>query len=155
MWNSCRTSTRRHSQMPEWWRNEWWEHLLGEGERLPMGWLSKKPLKKYPFLKSPCGVCLYLFPYICVGVHIKHLILNSYDNVVTCFPFVCAVLQLFQEMGRLHDEINICRRFEDGFKFLVPKVLGLTQRKSPLAHLALEEREAALSENVPGKWLTD
>lgn len=69
---------------------------------------------------------------------------------MTCFPFVCAVLQLFQEMGRLHDEMNICRRFEDGFKVLVPKVLRLTQRKSPLADLALKEREAALTEDVPG-----
>ena len=67
---------------------------------------------------------------------------------MTCFLFVvCAVLQLFQDIGRLHDKMNICRRFEDGFKILVPTVLKLTQRKYPLADLALEEREAALTED--------
>lgn len=35
------------------------------------GMTVKEAINKYPFLKSPCGVCLHLFPYICVGVHIK------------------------------------------------------------------------------------
>lgn len=71
-------------------------------------------------------------------------------EAINKYPFLKSPFGLFQEMGRLHDEMNICRRFEDGFKVLVPKVLGLTERKSPLADLALEEREAALSDNVPG-----
>ncbi|CAM4462611.1 unnamed protein product [Leuciscus chuanchicus] len=71
-------------------------------------------------------------------------------EAINKYPFLKSPCGLFQEMGRLHDEMNICRRFEDGFKVLVPKVLSLTQRKSPLADLALEEREAALTEDVPG-----
>lgn len=35
------------------------------------GMTVKEAINKYPFLKSPCRVCLHLFPYICVGVHIK------------------------------------------------------------------------------------
>ncbi|XP_035856497.1 uncharacterized protein LOC118494923 [Sander lucioperca] len=54
------------------------------------------------------------------------------------------------EKATVESRMNICRRFEDGFKILVPTVLRLTQRKSPLADLALEEREAALTEDVPG-----
>lgn len=57
----------------------------------------------------------------------------------------------FRKWAGFMMEMNICRRFEDGFKVLVPKVLSLTQRKSPLADLALEEREAALTVDVPGK----
>ncbi|XP_039658053.1 sterile alpha motif domain-containing protein 3-like [Perca fluviatilis] len=72
------------------------------------------------------------------------------EEAINKYPFLKSPCRLFQEMGRLHDEMNICRRFEDGFKVLVPTVLRLTQRKSPLADLALEEREAALTEDVPG-----
>ncbi|KAF1372700.1 hypothetical protein PFLUV_G00268640 [Perca fluviatilis] len=72
------------------------------------------------------------------------------EEAINKYPFLKSPCGLFQEMGRLHDEMNICRRFEDGFKILVPTVLRLTQRKSPLADLALEEREAALTEDVPG-----
>ncbi|XP_037318604.2 sterile alpha motif domain-containing protein 3-like [Pungitius pungitius] len=72
------------------------------------------------------------------------------EEAINKYPFLKSPCGLFQEMGRLHDEMNICRRFEDGFRVLVPTVLRLTQSKSPLADLVLEEREAALTEDVPG-----
>lgn len=36
------------------------------------GMTVKEAINKYPFLQSPCGVCLHLFPYICVGVILNY-----------------------------------------------------------------------------------
>ena len=44
-------------------------------QEIANGMTVEEAINKYPFLKSPCGVCLHvLLPYICVEVLIKLLI---------------------------------------------------------------------------------
>ncbi|RXN12737.1 sterile alpha motif domain-containing 3-like isoform X1 [Labeo rohita] len=72
------------------------------------------------------------------------------EDTVKKYPFLRTPTGLCDELERIHPATgNLCQRFNEGFKCIVPKVLQLAQRKCPLFQFYLETREEALTEDFP------
>ncbi|XP_051956291.1 uncharacterized protein LOC127625197 [Xyrauchen texanus] len=72
------------------------------------------------------------------------------EDTVKKYPLLRTPTGLFDELERIHPATgNLCQRFNEGFKCIVPKVLHLAQRKSPLFQFYLETKEEALTEDLP------
>ncbi|KAI2647504.1 Sterile alpha motif domain-containing protein 3 [Labeo rohita] len=72
------------------------------------------------------------------------------EDTVKKYPFLRTPTGLCDELERIHPATgNLCQRFNEGFKCIVPKVLQLAQRKCPLFQFYLETKEEALTEDLP------
>ncbi|XP_058627072.1 uncharacterized protein LOC131537553 isoform X2 [Onychostoma macrolepis] len=72
------------------------------------------------------------------------------EDTVKKYPFLRTPTGLCDELERIHPATgNLCKRFSEGFKCIVPKVLHLAQRKCPLFKFYLETKEEALTEDLP------
>ncbi|XP_047235220.1 uncharacterized protein LOC124876465 isoform X1 [Girardinichthys multiradiatus] len=66
------------------------------------------------------------------------------------YPFLRTSRGLCDEVQRIHPAMeNMQQRFSEGFACIMPKVLHLTQGKSPLYQLYQQARKEALTEDVP------
>ncbi|XP_035989247.1 uncharacterized protein LOC110368027 isoform X2 [Fundulus heteroclitus] len=65
------------------------------------------------------------------------------------YPFLRSSTSLCEEVQRIHPGMeNVQQRFSEGLACIIPKVLNLTQGKSPLYQLYQAARNEALSEDV-------
>lgn len=72
------------------------------------------------------------------------------EETVQKYPFLRTSTGLCDEFQRIHPAAgDVTKRFHEGFSHIVPKVLQLTQGKSPIFQQYLQAREEALAEDLP------